>query len=75
MNDFTKEELDNLRYGIHRLISEGSCDSTWNADIKGLKNKLDSMIDSYCEHKDIRKISDADYVTTCCDCGEIIDYE
>jgi len=70
MNDFTKEELDDLRIGIdslrvltykrHKsttrnkkksLIAVGSFDSTWDADIKALKIKLQFLIDNYCEHE------------------------
>lgn len=51
MSDFTKEELEDLNYGICHLISIGSCDSTWNADMRTLKNKLEIMIDNYCEHE------------------------
>lgn len=51
MNDFTKEELQDIREGICNLISVGSADSQWNKDIHNLKDKIQSMIDNYCEHK------------------------
>lgn len=50
MNEFTKEELKEIKYGICHLISEGSCDSQWNNDVKILKEKIQSMIENYCEH-------------------------
>lgn len=59
MNDFTKEELENIIDGVNLLISTGSCDCEWNNKIKSLKIKLQSMIDNYCEHK---------WANSCCNC-------
>ncbi len=72
MNDFSKDELIDLKYGIDKIIAIGSCDSSWNKDMRDLEQKLKSMIENYCEHKDCRSISDIDYVLVCCACDELI---
>ncbi len=72
MNDFTKEELDDLRLGINALISEGSCDSTWNADIRALKIKIQSLIENYCEHEKTEFIMDVG-IDRCTNCGVTVD--
>jgi hypothetical protein len=41
MNDFTKEELEELRY----------CVTFTHGDANGLADKIQSLIDNYCEHK------------------------
>ena len=46
MNDFTKEELFDLKYAIEKMREPGK-------DILGfykLRDKIQSMIDNYCEH-------------------------
>jgi hypothetical protein len=42
MNDFTKEELQNIAYGLE-------CCGMLNSD---LRKKVLSMIDNYCEHEE-----------------------
>ena len=44
MNDFTKEELSDLQYA---LVEYGECEST---NVTKLSDKLQSMIENYCEH-------------------------
>ena len=51
MNDFTKDELENIIMGVKNLIAIGSCDTSWNYEMKDLKIKLKAMIDTYCEHE------------------------
>ncbi len=47
MNDFTKEELKELNNGLGWAISEGGdCNLTHL-----LRDKLQNMIDNYCEHE------------------------
>lgn len=43
MNDFTKEQLKNLRACLDVCISDDDSDDE-------LMHKLDTMIDKYCEH-------------------------
>ena len=50
MNEFTKEELRDIGFCLRNMQIQGSCDSTWNADIRALIIKVESMIDNYCEH-------------------------
>lgn len=59
MNDFTKEELNALFFAINEL-------SIPKANI-ALKNKLQSMIDNYCEHEDQENIGD--FCWRCKKCG------
>lgn len=50
MNDFTKEELEDLRNGVRLLLEQDHCDGGYTREIRALEDKLQSMIDSYCEH-------------------------
>lgn len=43
MNDFTKDELDTLRRALKYYLPQHNGESD-------LKSKIQSMIDSYCEH-------------------------
>ncbi len=71
MNDFTKEELEDLLDSLNAsLDADTSCDSTWRKDIRALKNKLQSLINNYCEHTESYKTG-AD-VRRCCECEQII---
>jgi hypothetical protein len=68
MNEFTKEELQELYDGLY---FEG-----WREDIKDnphyqLMKKIQSMIDNYCEHKITGQVSDVDYVNICVECKEL----
>ena len=72
MNDFTKEELIDLKYGIDKVIAIGSCDSTWNKEMRSLSQKLQDMIDNNCGHKDYKRINDVDYIKVCRECDELI---
>lgn len=61
MNDFTKEELQMLIHGIHLSIDEHT-----QHRYATLYNKIQSMIDNYCEHNRTQtKLG----VTVCLDCN------
>ena len=47
MNNFTKDELEQMRLGLYHLLYTSVEDKT----ICALMNKLQSIIDSYCEHE------------------------
>ncbi len=49
MNDFTKEELQELNSMMHRHMH--ACIDAKRANI--LHVKIQSMIDAYCEHEDV----------------------
>jgi RNA polymerase-binding transcription factor DksA len=51
MKDFTKEELEDIRNGITLLLQEDHCDSNYSRDIRSLEDKIQSLIDNYCEHE------------------------
>jgi hypothetical protein len=62
MNQFTKEELKELMYGLW-------CDAKHTGKIrnKNLYDKLKSMIDNYCDHKEF--YNDGCLSATCVKCG------
>lgn len=57
MNDFTKEELEKLRSAI---TNYDYCDDK-------LHDKLQSLIDNYCEHQETENIGG--WVWKCVKCG------
>ncbi len=72
MNDFTKEELEELQYLAHFYIQINSI--VHDEAIK-IKNKIKSMIDNYCEHKKysatiLLNDSNGKIVILCDDCGK-----
>jgi len=71
MNDFTKEELKILRrLTLHHLDRFRE-----NSDCIELTEKIRCMIDNYCEHDNVKSLSDADYVYRCSDCDKIVGYK
>jgi len=67
MNDFTKEELQELL----DLLVNG-----FGPGVKSLEipKKIRFMIDNYCEHKDTFSLSGVDYVTVCRDCDKCMEF-
>lgn len=66
MNDFTKEELEELMHCVYAY--RDLCDE----DVEdNLCDKLKFMIDNYCEHKTTGQVSDVDYVNICIECKEL----
>ena len=63
MNDFTKEELIMLK----RLTLQHVNQFRQNSDCIELMGKIQSMIESYCEHKN--QYTDSNYFSGCADCG------
>ena len=73
MNDFTKEELEFIKHAIREHYKN-------KAPIKGstyvniwadMINKIQSMIDNYCEHESSGQVSDVDFVEICTQCKEL----
>lgn len=62
MNYFTKEELEEIEYGLLYSGMENT----------HVLEKLQSLIDNYCEHKDVKFMRDVG-VETCRKCGKVID--
>lgn len=64
MNDFTKEELEGMLLNITH--------SSWiyKADKHTVLNKLQSMINNYCEHEKV--VPNYDCKTQCEKCGVIL---
>jgi len=58
MNDFTKEDLQDIANALEN----------WVPDHIGLRDKIQSMIDSYCEH-DCKYTIWQCQVTACSKCG------
>ena len=64
MNDFTKEELQ----GLYDCCNSGIYDDYPQADWKAaLQDKLQSLIDNYCEHEFKMNMHDAEW--HCYKCG------
>ncbi len=66
MNDFTKEELEDLFDNTTVAInSYTGCDSGWKKENRALILKIQSLIDNYCEHTHIwnrlTMLSEKDY--------------
>lgn len=61
MNDFSKDELIDIRSGIRILLEQDHCDSGYTMEILSLKDKIQLMIDSYCENNK--------QITECQKCG------
>ena len=47
MNDFTKEEWEEILNGVGWLEEVGG----WSEELDALMKKIRSMIDNYCEHE------------------------
>ena len=63
MNNFTKEELEDiLEWATKCLLRLGG---SGNPE---LMDRIESMIDNYCEHKN--QFTDSNYFSGCADCGK-----
>ena len=67
MNDFTKEELETLRDGLNYAVGN-PCGFTADT-VMPLYNKLQFLIDNYCEHE--MGYGGSQEVYQCKKCGEI----
>ncbi len=65
MNDFTKEELESMRNQIFSCMGSSTLWRTPENQL--LVNKLQSMIDNYCEHDFKMNMHDAEW--HCYKCG------
>ena len=64
MNDFTKEELQEL---LSRL--QGTLGPLKMDELPCLAMKIKYMIDDYCDHENIREKHNDEYCAICRDCG------
>jgi hypothetical protein len=65
MNDFTKEELETIRDDIkHEMSISALANHDFN---RNMLNKVERMIDNYCEHKETVNIGG--WVSKCVKCG------
>lgn len=62
MDEFTKEELEHILFGLQDWCSPASTLSYYS----NLKNKIESMIDNYCEHENG---AEGYNCSECKDCG------
>ena len=53
MNDFTKEELNTMADGIVLLKKQCKMDDIVRQKLDMLDEKLCSMINNYCDHKEV----------------------
>ena len=65
MNDFTKEELECLLLTLDKVLI-----ASRKIQQDALQNKLQSMIDNYCEHERTRFVMDVG-IDKCVTCGRI----
>lgn len=65
MNNFTKEELQLMS----DLISEFFYSRKEPNDVYLLRNKIESMIDKYCEHHKVTIIGEKETYSQCLKCG------
>jgi len=68
MNDFTREELKELMYGLYYRAKH---DGRMEDKNKILWNKLQSMVDNYCEHH-LCNVDKKYNPLRCCKCQKII---
>lgn len=73
MNDFTKEELEKLRDGLSVWL-ELSRAYEKLISLNELMDKIQSMIDNYCEHEDATSIHPGDTVAICNTCQTILSH-
>ena len=71
MNDFTKEELAMLVLELNIAIRNWG-EAKEYQDYPRLKNKIQSMIDNYCEHEWIFYISPYGNVVRCDVCNKAV---
>jgi hypothetical protein len=65
MNDFTKEELEELMHCVYAY--RDLCDEDVKENLKdNLCDKIQSLIDNYCEHEDTTQDSALVYVCNYC---------
>ncbi len=68
MNDFTKEELERILEGISWWL-DGD-DALYS---EKLINKIQAMIDSYCEHEEVKVDEERPHIIfTCMECNKVI---
>jgi hypothetical protein len=70
MNDFTKDELENILCHLSYSVGQDTYDED-SINMPGLYNKVSSMIDNYCEHENIHHLGDVPGYQ-CGDCGEFL---
>jgi hypothetical protein len=67
MNDFTKEELENIHNSIVMMVNLHDAPD----EFFDLRDKIQSLIDNYCDHPEYKMIVnyDNDFVNVCVKCG------
>lgn len=68
MNEFTKEELNEIIGWADYSVGSGLC----YTETDPLYSKIHSMIDNYCEHLTTTPTYGYDPIDRCDDCGRII---
>ena len=73
MNDFTKEELTILFLELRIAIRNWGHTEDLK-DYPKLKDKIQSMIDNYCDHENAKSIHPGDTVLICPKCETILSH-
>ena len=68
MNEFTKEELQDLHQVYKKFCSSGEPAGLIALE-KSILEKLQSMIDSYCNHERCTPVNALNVPLHCLDCG------
>lgn len=68
MNEFTKQELIDLHCSLYGGVND---DHPVANHLIVLQNKIQSMIDNYCEHENIVSYNGAECVYWCMDCSVV----
>lgn len=69
MNDFTKQELEEIEDGLILSLQQPHCDSTWANSVRDLRKKIQSMIDDYKEDCKHPSTNFDDGIYYCNECG------
>lgn len=70
MNEFTKEQLSIIHLAIIRDMTQFSHILKSSSSMIKLRDKLETMIDNYCDHKNQIMDCDGDISMVCQDCGQ-----
>lgn len=72
MNDFTKEDLNHIANGLVLIGEKCSMEMELREKLSLLINKVESMIDKYCEHE-LCSIDYSHQAIRCHKCKDIVE--
>lgn len=69
MNDFTKEELQEIKRCVKYMIKGGT--TPYSCFTVEINKKLQLMIDKYCKHEEVEMDCDGGISLVCSNCGYV----